>query len=310
MNAGPASCCLKVDVDTHDGMRDGVPHLLDIFAAARVKATFFLSFGPDNAGKAIWNVLRKRGFLRKMLLTHAPRLYGWRTVLSGTLLPARMIAAKFAEVVRRIEQEGHEVGVHCWDHRLWQDHLHTMDASAIEAQFRRAFDSYQAVLGHAPRAVAAPAWYATPASLRVQDSLGLLYASDMRGGRPGFPRFEGYESTTLQIPSTQPCLEELLATGRRDPREWVDLVLQPLPAADPMVIPVHAEVEGGLYRSFMVELLRAIARTARAVRTLEEVARELLARDSPPPRFTVRLAAIPGRSGHVLTPADAPSGAC
>ena len=44
---GAASLCLKVDVDTHDGMRDGVPRLLDAFAAADVAATFFLSFGPD-----------------------------------------------------------------------------------------------------------------------------------------------------------------------------------------------------------------------------------------------------------------------
>jgi hypothetical protein len=27
-------CCLKVDVDTHDGMRDGVPRLLDAFRRA------------------------------------------------------------------------------------------------------------------------------------------------------------------------------------------------------------------------------------------------------------------------------------
>jgi len=63
---------LKVDVDTHDGMRDGVPRLLDAFGRFGVKATFFLAFGPDNSGKAIWNLFRRKGFLKKMLRTGAP----------------------------------------------------------------------------------------------------------------------------------------------------------------------------------------------------------------------------------------------
>ena len=43
---------LKVDVCTHDGMRDGVPRLLALLSERRVKASFFLSFGPDNSGAA------------------------------------------------------------------------------------------------------------------------------------------------------------------------------------------------------------------------------------------------------------------
>ena len=60
---------LKVDVDTHDGMRHGVPRLLDAFRRFGVKATFFLAFGPDNAGKAVWNLFRSKGFFKKMLRT-------------------------------------------------------------------------------------------------------------------------------------------------------------------------------------------------------------------------------------------------
>ena len=207
MNTVTRSCCLKVDVDTHDGMRDGVPRLLDAFKAFGVRATFFLAFGPDNSGKAIWSVFRTKGFLKKMLRTGAPRLYGWRTILSGTLLPARLIAVKFPDIVRRIADEGHEVGVHAWNHRLWQDHLDRLTRRQVEDQFARAFEAFGRILGWLPRAVAAPGWYATATSLQVQDTLGLQYASDIRGGPPGYPELDGYRSTTLQIPTTQPCLE-------------------------------------------------------------------------------------------------------
>ena len=64
---------LRIDVDTHDGMRTGVPALLDLLEKAGVKGTFYLSMGPDNSGKAILNVLRRPGFLAKMRRTGAAR---------------------------------------------------------------------------------------------------------------------------------------------------------------------------------------------------------------------------------------------
>ena len=315
--SGPAlNCCLKVDVDTHDGMRNGVRRLLDAFKSFGVRATFFLAFGPDNSGKAIWNVFRRRGFLRKMLRTGAPKLYGWRTLLSGTLLPARLIAAKLPDLVRRIAAEGHEVGVHAWDHRLWQDHLDRLTRRQIEEEFALAFEAFERILGRRPRAVAAPAWYATPTSLQVQDTLGLLYASDVRGGPPGYPELGGYRSTTLQIPTTQPCLEELLTLGHRATATCVEEVLAPgvlrqaqdapsLPRGGPpaLVVPLHAEVEGGVYHPFLQALLQRIRESGAAVQTLEERAAEVLSGSVPPPTVPVSPESIPGRAGLVIAPA-------
>jgi undecaprenyl phosphate-alpha-L-ara4FN deformylase len=305
-DAAPLRCCLKVDVDTHDGMRDGVPRLLDSFRRAGVRATFLLSFGPDNSGKAIWNVFTRKGFLRKMLRSGAPSLYGWRTMLSGTLLPARMIALRFPDLVRRIEAEGHEVGVHAWDHRLWQDHLHELSRQQVEDQVRRACDAFQAILGRPPRAMGAPAWYATADSLAVQDALGILYASDMRGGAPGFPVLDGYRSTTLQIPTTQPCLEELLTLGERDLSACLRRVLAAPQGVPARVLPLHAEVEGGAYAAFLEDLLAALQAEGAQVITLEELAGELLAAPAPPAVLESCLREIPGRSGGVLAPRSAP----
>ncbi|OYV97776.1 MAG: hypothetical protein B7X11_06260, partial [Acidobacteria bacterium 37-65-4] len=48
---------LRIDVDTHEGMRDGVPKLLEVLSAAGVKGTFYLAMGPDRSGLAIFNIL-------------------------------------------------------------------------------------------------------------------------------------------------------------------------------------------------------------------------------------------------------------
>jgi len=303
MTAAQPVVGLKVDVDTHDGMRDGVPRLLDAFARAGVRATFFLAFGPDNAGKAIWNLFTRRGFLTKMWRTGAPQLYGWRTILSGTLLPARPVATAFPELVRRIAADGHEVGIHGWDHRLWQDQLDALGEERIALQYARASAAFESILGRAPRASAAPAWCQTPTGLRVQDGLGLLYASDARDCAPGYPDLEGYASSTLQVPTTQPCLEEILTLGVRDLEVCAQRVLEPRGMSPACIIPLHAEVEGGRFAGFLERLLRGVRDTGATVRTLEEIARELLAGATPPPRFRAARRELPGRSGRVLAAA-------
>jgi len=286
-------------------MRDGVPRLLDAFRRARVRATFLLSFGPDNAGKAIWNVFTKRVFLKKMIRSGAPSLYGTRTMLSGTLLPARMIAVQYPDLVRQIEAEGHEVGIHAWDHRLWQDHLHEMSRAAIGEEIQCSWDAFEAILGRPARAMGAPAWYATATSLALQDERGLVYASDLRGGRLGFPTLGGYASTTLQVPTTQPCLEELLAAGETDLARCADLVLAEPPEGEARVLPLHAEVEGGVYAHFLETLLEGIRDSGAPVITLEELARDRLAAAEPPPRIDACIREIPGRSGEVFAPVAA-----
>lgn len=318
-NSSPV--CLKIDVDTHDGMRDGVPRLLDVLARFGSRATFFLSFGPDNAGKAIWNVFRERGFLRKMVRTRAPGLYGWRTVLSGTLLPARRIASDFPDLVRRVRDEGHEVGVHAWDHRLWQDHLPRLPRERVAEQLGRAVATYSEILGARPHAVAAPGWMATRTSLEIQDSLGLQYASDMRGGGPILPVLDGYASATLQIPTTAPCLEEFITERLLSPEEASRgcgrgaleaarrMLAPPLPAGG-SVVPLHAEVEGGAYAGFLGLLLEAVRASGRPVLTLGEYARSVCADRRAPKRQEVRLLPIEGRAGVVLqpVPGDGPGG--
>ena len=114
---------LKIDVDTYWGMKKGVPCLLQILKEFQLKGTFFLSIGPDNSGRAALQLIKNPLFLKKMMRTNAAALYGWKTALYGTLLPAPMIALSFPEIVNDIIAAGHEVQFHAWDHRRWQDEL-------------------------------------------------------------------------------------------------------------------------------------------------------------------------------------------
>lgn len=289
--------CLKVDACTHDGMRDGVPRLLAQLRRLGVRATFCLAFGPDRSGRAILNLFRP-GFARKMLRSGAPRLYGPRTMLSGTLLPARPIASAFPDLVRRIDAEGHEVAIHGWDHRGWQDGVSSMDEAAARADLARACDSFSAILGRAPRGTAAPAWVVTPASLAAAESLGFAWASDLRDGPVCRVRAGAREFTTPQVPTTGPCVEELLTEGTRDTPRLADALLAALEPEHPAVLAVHAEVEGGPWSGVLDAVVPRLLDSGRAVRTLGECVA------AAPAEFPVRdltLRTLPGRSGLVAT---------
>ena len=288
---------LKIDVDTFLGMKRGVPRLLDILGGRSIRATFFLSFGPDRSGRALFNVFRRKGFLKKMLRTKAPAMYGFRTMLYGTLLPAPLIAARFPELTRRIEEEGHEVGVHAWDHRLWQDHLDTLSRARIAGEFGRAFGTYEEILGHPPPATAAPAWYVTSASLAVQDELGLEYCSDTRGRSPFLPELGPRLFGTVQVPTTMACIEEVMGREAQGERELLDSLYAGLREEAINVFPVHAEVEGNRFSGLFLEFLRKAERAGFTFTTLGAIRAALKGKELP--RCPVLLGEIPGRSGVV-----------
>ncbi|MEI7673889.1 MAG: polysaccharide deacetylase family protein, partial [Deltaproteobacteria bacterium] len=149
---------LKIDVDTYQGMRLGVPRLLSLLRENDLRATFYLSIGPDASGRAILQMLKNPSFLKKMVRTRAASLYGFRTALYGTLLPSPKIALSFPELVRQILAEGHEAQFHAWDHRRWQDELAVRPEGWVREWFRRGIDGFESLTGKRPTSFGAPAW--------------------------------------------------------------------------------------------------------------------------------------------------------
>ncbi len=154
---------LRIDVCTYQGLRRGVPTLLRLLDRRQLRASFFAALGPDTSGRAIFHLLRP-GFLGKLRRTRAVRSYGLRTVLSGTLLRARRMAGE-AGLLQAVLAGGHELALHGYDHRRWQDRLCDMAPAAVRAELALARSVYQEVTGAAPRAFGAPGWQCSEASL-------------------------------------------------------------------------------------------------------------------------------------------------
>ena len=275
---------LKIDVDTRRGMEEGVPALLSALSSASVIATFFLSFGPDNSGKAVYQLLRNPRFLSKMIRTNAPGLYGWRTALYGTLLPAPMIAGAFPELCREIEAAGHEVEFHAWDHRAWQDALPRKGEGWMRDWFEKGLAAYERCLGHPPKAFGAPAWMLTERAVSVLSEYPWEYLSCTRASSP----FVLAGSGAMEVPSDLPCLEE--EGGPRGDGK----ILSALSAGGAHVLPAHAEAEGGIWRNAFDGILRGAAELGYRFVPLSAIA--AAHREASPPERPFRMSLLPGRA--------------
>jgi undecaprenyl phosphate-alpha-L-ara4FN deformylase len=289
---------LKIDVDTHQGLALGVPRMARMLAEERVAASFFIAMGPDNSGRAIVRVLRNPGFLAKMRRTRALSMYGLRTVLSGTLLPARQIALALPAVVRGLRSAGFEVGVHGWDHVRWQDRLDQLDEAAIRAELDQAFEAYRAIFRARATSFAAPGWRTNPRALKILDTMGLAYRSDTRGRAPFRCRIDGDVLSTPEIPTTLPTLDEVM--GRDDlpnPAALLEFYLAQFSAERLNVHTVHAETEGmGELESFTV-LVRALKQRRASFVRLGQIASRLKSAELPV--CEVVRTTLPGRAGWV-----------
>lgn len=291
---------LRVDVDTWLGLREGVPRLLELFNRYSIRASFFVTFGPDRSGRALKRLIRP-SFIAKMWRTNPFKLYGFKTLLAGTLLPSKLVGEGEPALLKDIVAEGHELGIHGYDHVRWQDGVEGMDESDIEAEFSKALGAYERILGERPVSSAAPGWRCTPLSLAAQDRFAFLYASDVRGSSAFLPVDNGLCFSTLQLPTTLPTLDELL--GRRsDINEYLLSCLKDEFNSHT----IHAEVEGRSYASLFESLIRDIVRKKVNFVRLRDLAEKVLNGGAPePPRLSVVRQRIPGRSGWVSCQGDA-----
>jgi peptidoglycan/xylan/chitin deacetylase (PgdA/CDA1 family) len=294
----PIRLALKVDVDTDRGTREGVPNLVADFKEFGVPACFLFSLGPDQTGRAITRVFRP-GFFQKVSRTSVVQLYGVRTLLNGTLLPAPHIGRRNTAAMRAVRDAGFECGIHCYNHYRWQDYVQRMSLDEVRAEFIAARAEFLRIFGREAHTAGAAGWQSNARSREVYDEAELLYSSDTRGRAPFFPRIGGRVFKTLEIPSTLPTFDELLGRPEFPDDHIVDHYLSLLRDDLPNVFTLHAEIEGMGRRAMFRELLDACQRIGIEFVRLDELAKELLANRDAIPVAEQAMAEIDGRSGVV-----------
>jgi len=274
---------LKIDVDTYWGMKNGVPCLLQTLKEFNLKGTFFISIGPDNSGRAALQLIKNPLFLKKMMRTNAPALYGWKTAFYGTLLPAPMIALSFPQIVNDIIAAGHEVQFHAWDHRRWQDELQGKSEKWIREWFAKGVNGFEKLTDNKPTAFGAPSWLIDDRVLSIIKEYKFEYLSCTRAKAP----FIHEAINVLEMPSDLPCFEEI------DAQKGVSIISELIKNGSNHVLPVHAEVEGGIFQNQFRELLKDAINMGIEIVPLKVIKDKLDVKTLPKRKYKMEL--LPGR---------------
>ncbi len=247
---------LRVDVDTFRGTRDGVPALCRVLAGHSIAATFFFSVGPDNMGRHLWRLARP-AFLFKMLRSKAAGLYGWDILRRGTFGPGPLIAKAWRTQIRDAAADGHEIGLHAWDHYAWQARVDSFTREAARRQLERGFEALAEIAR--PVCSAAPGWKCTAEALLAKEGFPFGFNSDCRGASVFRPVVDGRTLAQPQVPVTLPTYDEVIGRGGVTRETYNDFILARLRADQLNVLTIHAEAEGlvcrDLFRAFVARAL-------------------------------------------------------
>jgi undecaprenyl phosphate-alpha-L-ara4FN deformylase len=268
---------LNVHVDTYEGMRHGVPRLLDLFRRHNITATFFVPMGKDHTGRTVLRALKHPGLFLKASRGNAVGAYGLKTLMRGLILPGPEIARDHADLLREIVERGHELGIHGLDHVYWHDHIRHLDQTGTEKILTVAVNTYEEIMGIKPLSFAAPGWMINAHSFAFFESHGFVYSTDTRGRSPYLPRMGGRTFNLLQLPLTMPTLDEVVGLEGTDPRTLAAYFLKELSPETTNFLAVHTEFEGNRWIPFLAAFIERSIEGGYGYQRLIDLAQEVKA---------------------------------
>ncbi len=251
---------LKIDVDTLRGTQEGVPRLQKLLDMNQLQATFLFSLGFDHTGWAFKNIF-KPGFFQKVSRTSVIEHYGLKTLSYGILLPAPDIGKKARAEMQSVAKSGHEVGIHTWDHRVWQDHVRDATPEWTLQQMNLAWDRFTEIFKEVPKTHGAAGWQMNPTAIAHLDTWQIKYSSDGRAPINLVPyrvKLDGMKTCQhIQYPTTLPTLDELIGVDNMTGEDVIKHLLA-LTASNPndQVFTLHAELEGQKFLPLFEQLLK------------------------------------------------------
>ena len=286
---------LKIDANTFQGTRLGVPRLMDALQRHQVQASFFFTLGKDRTGRMIRRVFRQGCLSRATRISIWSHL-GFKTLLYGTLLPAPDIGRKCADIMRSVRDAGFETGIHSLDHIKWQFQVVNKDMEWTRQEMQRAVDRYTDIFGVAPKAYAAAGWQLNRHALRLMQRFGFKYTSDTRGTHPFLPTWNAEIIACPQLPTTLPALDELINRDGITAANAVNYLLQltKSPPAQGHVFNLQAEFEGGIWLPLFEQLLDGWIAQGYDIVTLNTLAESLPA---SLPRHEISMLEVEGSVG-------------
>ncbi len=143
--------------------------------------------GGNSIGRMSWGEYGTRVGVPRIL-----EVLGQSTIPASFFVPA-VSALLHPDEQRRVVKEGHEIGLHGWIHEL---NSVLPEADERELHFRAA-DTLEKVTGVRPVGMRTPSWDFSPATLKIERELGLIYDSSLMADDDPYEILERGEPTGI-----------------------------------------------------------------------------------------------------------------
>lgn len=277
--------CLRVDIDSRYGLKNGVPNILDALRASDITASFYIPMAGESS---VLDLIKYRGGARgAMGGVRLPKT----EVLRMALFPKNFAAEGSGWLKDNVLAQGHELGCHAWKHRAWTRALSEINAGEHVANATR---DYKTLFGAAPASFAAPAFNTNQAALEAIDANGYLAAGDLPGNKPFHPRLDGKTYRHVQVPvnlkaaTTDPLIESYCATGLGDDAV-VKRICDDIDAAemkhDYAVMYCHDFFEGSVKPAILAAVLSHVKKQGYETKTVAQIAKSTKPAETLPVEF-------------------------
>ncbi|MFC1824279.1 polysaccharide deacetylase family protein [Thermodesulfobacteriota bacterium] len=280
---------IRVDIDTIRGLQEGVPSLLTVLSKYNMKASFFCPMGweGDLLSVLVHRFIRTRKrFLRagpagKINHNKSNGLIESVKLARDLLFPRKFL--KEIQILKRIIDEGHELGVHGYVHAKWRKPTR----KELDQEFNLMVSKFTDSFCFAPSGLAAPLFQKKDYVLELCDAYNFLYASFLGGSAPFYPDYHGKKFKHMQIPITLDIIDdqgEMLpmlyyyAMKGHSRREMVARALSriehKMQHCDLLTMHIHPKDEGVYLLDVFADLISRVREINVINKTFREIAKE------------------------------------
>jgi peptidoglycan/xylan/chitin deacetylase (PgdA/CDA1 family) len=240
---------LRVDLESQRGIKEGLPRLLDLLKKYNLKASFYLVMGGESN---IFEILKHR---KKMISSDERKIKIWtlKDKIRMILFPIDFVKAN-KKILKRILDEGHELGIHGWKHRAWTRGLNEIN---IEKHLSKSIKKYEKIFGKKPISFTSPGFNINEKVLEELEKKGIQFISDFQYGSPKYyGKMKNIPMTILGERKT-PIIENLVSRGKKDD-EILEIIKDEIKHNNLSSFYIHDLFEARFKRNLLKEIFKFV----------------------------------------------------
>jgi len=211
------SFCLRVDIDTWEGLERGVPMCLKLAEENSFPITFYLSLGKYATGRNLFRIIKDREPIKRKIPVW--KRNHWKDLFRGVLTPSKRINDNLIGLLRDYETSQYcEIHPHGYNHVRWANSFNQFNEHQTSEYVNRMIREYTRIFEKSPVANAAPNFVTNSFYTKLLSEKKFKFTSDYIYHSPFILSSDGgikpKGRVIVQLPVTEYSIEDLIVQGK------------------------------------------------------------------------------------------------